>query len=69
MLEVYIKNGCPYCVRQLEDLKQKKTTFKLYNVSHDAAALRRAREEYGAKKVPLVVENGVLKYVGFGGGG
>lgn len=69
MLEVYIKEGCPYCDQQLDALKAKGISFKLYNVSHDAEALKKAREDYGAKKVPLVVENGALKYTGFGGGG
>ena len=69
MLEVYIKEGCPYCEQQLDDLKAKGISFKLYNVSRDPEALKRARQDYGAKKVPLVTEDGVFKYVGFGGGG
>ncbi len=69
MLEVYVKDGCPYCEKQVDILKRKGTDFKLYNVSRDAEALKRAREEYKADQVPVVVEDGVLQYTGFGGGG
>jgi hypothetical protein len=43
--------------------------YKLYNVSVDPEALKRAREEYKADKVPVVVEDGTVKNIGFGGGG
>jgi len=69
MLEVYIKTGCPYCEKQVDVLERKGTEFKLYNVSIDPEALKRVREEYKADKVPVVVEDGVLQYTGFGGGG
>ncbi len=69
MLEVYIKDGCPYCEKQLEVFKRKDIECKLYNVSVDAEALKRAREGYNADKVPVVVEDGVVKNIGFGGGG
>ena len=69
MLEVYVKDGCPYCEKQIEILKRKKIDFKLHNVSVDPEALKKAREEYKADKVPVVVENGVVKSIGFGGGG
>ncbi len=69
MLEVYIKDGCPYCEKQLEVLKRKGVDYKLYNVSTDKEALKKAREDYRADKVPVVVEDGVVKNIGFGGGG
>jgi glutaredoxin len=69
MLEVYIKEGCPYCEKQLEVFKRKNLEYKLYNVSVDPEALKRAREEYKADKVPVVVEDGTVKNIGFGGGG
>lgn len=69
MLEVYVKDGCPYCEKQIDVLKRKEVEFKLHNVSKDPEALKRAREEYGANKVPVVVEDGKLKSIGFGGGG
>jgi glutaredoxin 3 len=69
MLEVYIKDGCPYCEKQLEIFKKKGLEYKLHNVSVDREALTRAREDYKADKVPVVVEDGVVKNIGFGGGG
>ena len=69
MLEVYVKDGCPYCEKQLEVLKKKGAEYKLYNVSADSEALKRAREEYQADKVPVLVENGEVQSIGFGGGG
>jgi glutaredoxin len=69
MLEVYIKDGCPYCVKQIEVLERKGIDYKLYNVSTDPKALKKARDEYKANKVPVVVEDGVVKNIGFGGGG
>ena len=69
MLEVYVKDGCPYCEKQLEVLKKKGVVFKIFNVSSDQEALKRARREYKADKVPVVVENGVVQSIGFGGGG
>ncbi len=69
MLEVYVKDGCPYCEKQLSVLDRKGVEYELRNVGTDPEALRKAKEEYKADKVPVVVENGELQYVGFGGGG
>ncbi len=69
MLEVYVKDGCPYCEKQVEVLKKKGVEYKLYNVSSDPQALKKARQEYKANKVPVVVKDGVVQNIGFGGGG
>ncbi len=69
MLEVYVKDGCPYCEKQIEVLKKKGVEYELHNVSTDREALKRARREYKADKVPVVIENGVVQSIGFGGGG
>ena len=69
MLEVYVKNGCPYCEKQIEVLKKKGTDYRLHNVSTDREALKKARQDYKADKVPVLVEDGVVKSIGFGGGG
>ena len=69
MLEVFIKDGCPYSDKQLEVFNRKGLEYKLYNVNKDPAALKRLRQEIKADKVPVVVENGVVKSIGFGGGG
>ncbi len=69
MLEVYIKDGCPYCEKQVEIFNRKGLEYKLYNLSTDDEALRKARDIYNADRVPVVVEDGVVKNIGFGGGG
>ena len=69
MLEVYIKTGCPYCEKQITVLEKKGVEYKLYNVGDDRKALEKARVQYGANKVPVVVEDGAVKSIGFGGGG
>jgi len=69
MLEIYIKTGCPYCEKQIAVLDKKGVEYKLYNVSEDKIALEKARVQHGANKVPVVVEDGVVKTIGFGGGG
>jgi glutaredoxin len=69
MLEVYVKDGCPYCEKQLDIFNRKGLEYKLYNVNTDSEALEKARDEYKADKVPVVVDNEVVKNIGFGGGG
>ncbi len=69
MLEVYVKDGCPYCDKQLAEFKREGIEFKLYNVSADAEALDKVRREYKADKVPVVVEDGEVKNIGYRGMG
>ncbi len=69
MLEVYIKDGCPYCEKQVNRLKEEGISYRLYNISRDRDALKKARDEYRADKVPVVVEDGVLKSIGYQGMG
>ncbi len=69
MLEIYVKDGCPYCEKQLSVLDRKGLEYKAYVVNQDPEALKRAREEYNANMVPVLVENGEVKNIGFGGGG
>jgi len=69
MLEIYVKDGCPYCEKQLSVLDRKGVEYNLYNVSKDPEALKKAREDFKADRVPVVVENGEVKNIGFGGGG
>jgi glutaredoxin len=69
MLEVYVKDGCPYCEKQIEIFDRKGLDYKLYNVSVDKEALNKARDQFKADRVPVVVEDGVVKNIGFGGGG
>ena len=69
MRDIYVKDGCPYCEKQLSVLDRKGLDYTLHNVSKDPEALKRAKEEYKADKVPVLVEDGEVKSIGFGGGG
>ncbi len=69
MLEVYVKDGCPYCEKQLDIFKKKGLEYKLYNISVDREAHDRVRDLFKADKVPVVVEDGIVTNIGFGGGG
>lgn len=69
MLDLYVKDGCPYCRKQIEQLDQEGLAYRLHNVSQDRAALKEAREKYGADIVPVLVENGEVKSLGYQGMG
>ena len=69
MLELYIKEGCPHCRKQIELLEQEGLAYQLYDINNDPAALQEAKEKYGAKIVPILVENGEVKSIGYQGQG
>lgn len=69
MLELYVKEGCPHCRKQIEQLDQEGCLYKLYDVGRDRVALKKAKEEYGAGMVPVLAEDGKLKAIGFQGKG
>ena len=69
MLELYVKDGCPYCEKQVKALKEEGKDYKLHNVSSDPEALKKAKNELKVSKVPILVENGEVKSIGFDGGG
>ena len=69
MLEIYVKDGCPYCRSQMDELDRKGIAYRVHNVDRDSAALKKAKDDYGAGKVPLVVEDGKVKSVGYRGMG
>lgn len=68
MLEIYVKDGCPYCRKQMDDLDREGTAYLVQNVS-DPAVLKRAKMEYGADKVPVLVEDGKVRSIGYHGSG
>ncbi|HHW74815.1 MAG TPA: glutaredoxin family protein [Firmicutes bacterium] len=68
MLDLYIKEGCPHCRKQIEALEREGLSYRLHNVREDAA-LREAKVRYGADKVPVLVEKGTVKAIGFQGKG
>jgi glutaredoxin len=69
MLEVYVKDGCPYCRKQLEALDLNGVPYQVKNVSSDPGALKKAKKEFGADKVPVLVEDGIVKSIGYEGAG
>lgn len=69
MREIYVKDGCPYCEKQLAILDRKGLEYTVYVVNKDPEARKKAIEEYKAENVPVLVEDGVVKNIGFGGGG
>ena len=68
MIELYVKDGCPYCRKQIEQLEREGRSYRLHNVS-DRSALKEAREKYGAGMAPVVGEDGKVKAIGFQGEG
>ena len=69
MLDLYVKDGCPHCRKQIEALEQEGLSYRLHNVSREPAALKEAREGYRARIVPLLVEKGEVKSMGYQGKG
>lgn len=68
MIELYIKDGCPYCRKQIEQLEREGLAYRLHNV-RNRVALEEAKEKYGADMVPVMVENGKVKAIGYRGQG
>ncbi len=69
MLELYGTATCPYTAELREDLAFRGRDFVEYDVDNDAAAMRRmgALCGSGAAAVPVLVEDGRVVQVGFGG--
>ncbi|AGL01255.1 glutaredoxin [Desulfoscipio gibsoniae] len=66
---IYTKTGCPYCQKAVEDYRAKGIIFKEVNISVDTAAKQMVKEKLGARKVPVIVEDGKLTSTGYNGGG
>ena len=69
MIELYVKDGCPHCQKQIEQLEQEGLPYRLYNIGRDPSALKEAKEKHGADIVPVLVENGKVKSIGYQGKG
>lgn len=69
MLELYGTTTCPYTAELREDLEFRGRDFVEYDVDNDAAALRRMSALCGSgpAAVPVLVEDGRVVQVGFGG--
>jgi glutaredoxin 3 len=67
-LELYGTKGCPYTAELRDDLDFRGRAFVEYDVEEDAAALARMRALCaGAGAVPVLVEDGEVVQVGYGG--
>ncbi len=65
---LYVKDGCPYCAKLIDELKEKGVDYEEKNVSQSKEALQEAKEKYNAKKVPVLVEGSKVT-VGYKGQG
>jgi glutaredoxin 3 len=66
-LELYGTKSCPYTAELREDLEFKGRAFVEYDVEDDRDALGRMHALSGASAVPVLVEDGRVVQVGFGG--
>jgi mycoredoxin len=68
VVELYGAAGCPYTSELREHLQWRRVTFAEYDVESDAAARTRLRSlTGGALSVPVLVENGRVKEIGWRG--
>ena len=67
-ITIYTKEGCPFCKKAINHYTEEEIDFEEINTSKDEEARQYAIEEYGAERVPVIVKNGELEQIGFGGG-
>jgi mycoredoxin len=66
--ELYGSGSCPYTRELRADLEWRLVSFVEYDVDVDASALERLRQlTPGQSVVPVLVENGVVRSVGWQG--
>ncbi|MEM7734393.1 MAG: glutaredoxin domain-containing protein [Deinococcota bacterium] len=67
-LEVYGANHCRYTAELLEDLEWRGVAFTYYDVDEDAGAKARFIQlTENGRSIPVLVENGKVKSVGYQG--
>jgi glutaredoxin len=67
-LELYGSGSCPHTTELREHLEWRHEDFVEYDVESDASAFRRLRLlTRGAAVVPVLVENGMVKTIGWQG--
>jgi mycoredoxin len=69
VLELYGTSTCPYTAELREDLEFRGRDFVEYDVENDGDAMRRMSALCGSRAaaVPLLVEDGRVVQVGYGG--
>lgn len=69
-LELFGTPGCPYTRELREDLEWQGRPFVEYDVEADPAALRRMLDlTQGDRTVPVLVEDGAVRQIGWQGRG
>ena len=68
-LELYGSAGCPFTREAREALEWRRQDFVEYDVEQDGAALDRLIRLTSARTVPVLVEDGRVKEIGWQGRG
>jgi len=53
----------------MQDYRARGVSFQEINIAVDASAKKMIKENFGAQKVPVIVEDGKLISIGYNGGG
>jgi glutaredoxin len=68
MVLIFGKDGCPYTQAALDDYAARKTPAQYIDVKKNPAELERMLTySKGARRVPVIVEEGGSVTIGFGG--
>ena len=64
--ELYIKEGCPICIKAVELLREKDKQFVVHVMDSDIEALNEAKEKFKHNTVPIVLvrENNTKSLIG-----
>ena len=57
---IYTKDPCPYCVRAINLLNEKKIAFKEIDLTDKFDEIERIKQETGWRTVPIILINGRL---------
>ncbi len=57
---IYTKDPCPYCVRAINLLNEKKLAFKEIDLTDNFDEIERIKEKTGWRTVPIILINGRL---------
>jgi len=57
---VYTKDPCPFCVRAVRLLEEKKLAFKEVDLTGQQSEIDRIKNETGWRTVPIIMINGKL---------
>ena len=66
-LELYGSKHCQYTTELMEELEWQGEDFVYFDVDENVAALKRMTTLTQARNVPVLVEDGVVKSIGYQG--